>query len=48
MKQGEEAVARAAGSRSKRYERSSLFDLIGDVTLLAESDFIVCTFSSQV
>ena len=31
-----------------RYSAGSLFGIVSDVFLLADSDFVVCTFSSNV
>ena len=31
-----------------RYSEASLHGIISDIELLSESDFVVCTFSSQV
>ena len=36
------------GQLNARYSLSSLFNVAADIQLLAESDYLVCTFSSQV
>ena len=36
------------GQLNARYSISSLFNVAADIQLLAESDYLVCTFSSQV
>lgn len=40
-------IAKTAGV-STRYSDTSLFGIIYDIHMLALSDFLVCTFSSQV
>ncbi len=38
----------SSASVKTRYSKESLFGVIFDVMTLAESDYLVCTFSSQV
>ena len=40
-------ISRSA-AQDKRNSIDSLYGIIFDVTLLSESDYLVCTFSSQV
>ena len=35
-------------AQDKRYSIDSLYGVIFDITMLSESDYLVCTFSSQV
>lgn len=44
---GDEGRA-ASGGVNSRYSRPSLMNLLVDLTALSQSDFLVCTFSSQV
>ncbi len=45
---GDPKVAGTAASTFQRYSANSLIDLLADIVMLSESDFLVCTFSSQV
>ena len=45
---GDSSVARSAKNSSSRYGPDALLDLLGDLVLLSRTDFLVCTFSSQV
>lgn len=40
-------ISQSAGTGT-RYSFNSLYGVIFDIEMLAESDYIVCTFSSQV
>jgi len=40
-------ISQSAGTGT-RYSLNSLFGVIFDIQILAETDFLVCTFSSQV
>ena len=40
-------ISQSAGTGT-RYSFNSLYGVIFDIEILAESDYIVCTFSSQV
>lgn len=42
------SITSLASKTSTRYSLESLFGVIFDVTMLSETDFLVCTFSSQV
>ena len=44
----DDGVSKLAGDYRHRYSESSLQGLIQDIFHLSETDFIVCTFSSQV
>ena len=35
-------------AEDKRYSVNSLYGVIFDITMLSQSDYLVCTFSSQV
>ena len=44
---GDQAIAKSAAV-SSRYNLNSLRGIISDIYMLSQSDYIVCTFSSQV
>ena len=44
---GDQAVAKSAAV-SSRYNLNSLRGIISDIYMLSQSEYIVCTFSSQV
>ncbi|KAJ3646334.1 hypothetical protein Zmor_023926 [Zophobas morio] len=44
---GDPSISKTAGI-STRYSDSSLFGIINDIHMLSMSDYVVCTFSSQV
>ena len=44
---GDQSIAKSAAV-SSRYNLNSLRGIISDIHMLSQSDFIVCTFSSQV
>lgn len=44
---GDPSIAKTAAVKN-RYSQASLFGIIFDIHMLSMSDFLVCTFSSQV
>ncbi len=45
---GDKSAASKAGSSRSRYQDGAIIDLLVDIWLLSKSEYIVCTFSSQV